>query len=76
MSGMSVPAPLDSDRAHLLHPLHHPAAYASTRIWVSGDGAVIKDATGEPISPRALMAFYAPLVEELNKRNAGKDCTR
>ena len=37
---------------------------------------VIKDATGEPISPRAMMAFYAPLVAELAKRNAGKDCGR
>ena len=46
MSGMSIPAPLDSDRAHLLHPLHHPSAYASARIWVSGDGALIKDADG------------------------------
>ena len=37
---------------------------------------VIKEATGEPISPRAMMAFYQPLVEELAKRNAGKDCSR
>jgi len=37
---------------------------------------VIKDATGEAISPRAMMAFYAPLVQDLAKRNAGKDCTR
>ena len=37
---------LDSDRAHLIHPLHHPSAYASTRIWVSGEGALIKDANG------------------------------
>jgi peptidyl-dipeptidase A len=44
----------------------------ATRDWRK----VIKDATGEPISPRALMAFYAPLVEDLNKRNAGKDCSR
>ncbi|HMF43793.1 MAG TPA: M2 family metallopeptidase [Polyangia bacterium] len=44
----------------------------ATRDWRK----VIKDATGEPISPRALMAFYAPLVEDLTKRNAGKDCTR
>jgi putrescine---pyruvate transaminase len=43
---MTIPASLDADRAHLLHPLHHPSAYASTRIWVSGDGALIKDATG------------------------------
>jgi putrescine---pyruvate transaminase len=37
---------LAADRAHLFHPLHHPSAYASTRIWVSGDGALIKDSTG------------------------------
>jgi peptidyl-dipeptidase A len=44
----------------------------ATRDWRK----VIQDATGEPISPRAMMAFYAPLVEDLAKRNAGKDCTR
>jgi peptidyl-dipeptidase A len=44
----------------------------ATRDW----RAVIKEATGEPISPRAMMAFYAPLVEEMAKRNAGKDCSR
>jgi peptidyl-dipeptidase A len=44
----------------------------ATRDWRS----IIKDATGEAISPRALMAFYAPLVEDVAKRNAGKDCGR
>jgi peptidyl-dipeptidase A len=44
----------------------------ATRDWRT----VIKDATGEPISPRAMMAFYQPLVDELGKRNAGKDCSR
>jgi peptidyl-dipeptidase A len=44
----------------------------ATRDW----RAVIKEATGEPISPRAMMAFYQPLVDELAKRNAGKDCSR
>jgi len=44
----------------------------ATRDW----RAVIKDATGEPISPRAMMAFYQPLVDELSKRNAGRDCSR
>ncbi len=44
----------------------------ATRDW----RAVIKEATGEPISPRAMMAFYAPLVEVLAKRNEGRDCTR
>ncbi|HVV50267.1 MAG TPA: M2 family metallopeptidase, partial [Polyangia bacterium] len=44
----------------------------ATRDW----RAVIQDATGEPISPRAMMAFYQPLLEVLAKRNAGRDCTR
>jgi peptidyl-dipeptidase A len=44
----------------------------ATRDWRQ----VIKDATGESISPRAMMSFYAPLVEDLAKRNAGKDCAR
>jgi peptidyl-dipeptidase A len=44
----------------------------ATRDWRT----VIKDATGEPISPRAMMAFYAPLGEELARRNAGKECAR
>jgi peptidyl-dipeptidase A len=44
----------------------------ATRDWRK----VIKDATGEPISPRALMSFYSPLLPDLAKRNEGKDCTR
>ena len=44
----------------------------ATRDWRK----VIKDATGESISPRALMAFYAPLVGDVAKRNEGKDCAR
>jgi peptidyl-dipeptidase A len=43
----------------------------ATRDWRT----VMKEATGEPISPRAMMAYFAPLVTELDKRNAGKDCT-
>jgi putrescine aminotransferase len=43
---MQRPAPLDVDRAHLMHPLHHPSAHAGTRLWVSGTGAVITDSTG------------------------------
>jgi len=42
----------------------------ATRDW----RAVIKEATGEDISPRALMAFYEPLVADLASRNAGRDC--
>ncbi len=37
---------LDADRAHLLHPLHHPSVHASPTIWVKGCGAIITDATG------------------------------
>ncbi len=37
---------LDTDRAHLMHPLHHPSSYGTTRVWVSGDGSLIKDSTG------------------------------
>ncbi|HEU4927149.1 MAG TPA: aspartate aminotransferase family protein [Vicinamibacterales bacterium] len=43
---MDTPSPLDVDRAHLMHPLHHPSAHAGTRVWVSGRGAVITDSTG------------------------------
>ncbi|HEY4187399.1 MAG TPA: M2 family metallopeptidase [Polyangia bacterium] len=42
----------------------------ATRDWRT----VIKDATGEEISPRAMMAFYQPLIEEMAKRNAGRTC--
>src|SRR5262245_26659038 len=37
---------IDVDRAHLLHPLHHPTSYASSRTWVEGRGAIIKDSSG------------------------------
>jgi putrescine aminotransferase len=38
--------PLAVDRAHLLHPLHHPSSYASARTWVSARGAVVTDDRG------------------------------
>ncbi|MEW6321610.1 MAG: aspartate aminotransferase family protein [Acidobacteriota bacterium] len=37
---------LAADRAHLIHPLHHPSAHATARLWVEGRGAVIVDADG------------------------------
>ena len=43
----------------------------ATRDW----RAVIQDATGEAISPRAMMAFYQPLVDALAKDNAGRTCS-
>lgn len=36
--------------------------------------AVIRDATGEDIGPRALKEFYQPLEAEMAKRNQGKRC--
>jgi len=43
---MTMRPDLGTDQAHLMHPLHHPSAYAATRIWVSGKGATITDSTG------------------------------
>src|SRR5262252_3767996 len=43
---MARHTPLDRDQAHLLHPLHHPSAYPKTRVWVSGEGAMLTDSTG------------------------------
>lgn len=43
---MAGPTALDRDRAHLLHPLHHPSAYANARVWVSGQGSMLTDSTG------------------------------
>src|SRR5262245_51588743 len=37
---------LAADRAHWLHPVHHPSAHQSPRIWVEGRGAIIKDVEG------------------------------
>ncbi len=44
---MPTPRPdLDADRAHLIHPLHHPTTTAAPSVWVRGRGAVITDAEG------------------------------
>ncbi len=37
---------IETDRAHLLHPLHHPSSYETARVWVSGRGATITDDRG------------------------------
>jgi adenosylmethionine-8-amino-7-oxononanoate aminotransferase len=37
---------IETDHAHLLHPLHHPSAHQNPKIWVEGRGAVVKDAEG------------------------------
>ena len=43
---MTNAALLDTDRAHLMHPLHHPSSYGTARVWVSGEGAAITDHQG------------------------------
>jgi len=37
---------IETDQAHLLHPLHHPSAHQKPKIWVEGKGAIVKDAEG------------------------------
>ena len=37
---------LDADRAHLLHPLHHPSTHLHPKVWLKGSGAVVTDAEG------------------------------
>ena len=33
-----------ADQAHLIHPLHHPSAHKTPKIWVAGQGALVRDA--------------------------------
>jgi len=44
----------------------------ATRDWRQ----VLREATGEDLGPRALIAYFQPLVAELERRNAGLDCSR
>jgi adenosylmethionine-8-amino-7-oxononanoate aminotransferase len=37
---------LDTDRRHLIHPLHHPKDHAAARIFESGQGAMLRTADG------------------------------
>jgi peptidyl-dipeptidase A len=52
--------------------LHALLALGATRDWRE----VMREATGEDIGPRALLAYYQPLVADLQKRNLGLDCSR
>jgi peptidyl-dipeptidase A len=47
-------------------------ALGATRDWRE----VMREATGEDIGPRALLAYFAPLAADLPKRNLGLDCSR
>lgn len=37
----------DSDKRHLIHPLHHPKDHAGARIFVEGRGAMLRTADGK-----------------------------
>ncbi len=37
---------IQSDLAHLIHPLYHPSGHQSPKIWVEGKGSIIKDSEG------------------------------
>jgi adenosylmethionine-8-amino-7-oxononanoate aminotransferase len=43
---MKAAPTLETDLAHVLHPLHHPTTTKDARIWVEGKGASIWDAEG------------------------------
>lgn len=38
---------IDRDIAHLIHPLHNPAAHAAGKVWAGGEGAFLVDANGD-----------------------------
>ncbi|NTW01399.1 MAG: aspartate aminotransferase family protein [Oscillochloris sp.] len=38
---------IHADFAHLIHPLYHPSAHQSPKIWVEGKGSVVKDINGK-----------------------------
>src|SRR5262245_49524183 len=42
----TIAEPVQVDQAHLLHPLHHPTAHQAPKIWVEGQGALVRDADG------------------------------
>ena len=51
MQDAQLPSPnaelIETDLAHLIHPLHDARAHEAARIWVSGRGAVLTDADGQ-----------------------------
>src|SRR5689334_20790074 len=37
---------MDSDRRHLIHPLHHPKDHADARLFTRGEGAILHTSDG------------------------------
>ena len=46
MSTYDLQSAVEADRAHLIHPLHHPSAHSAPKVWVSGKGSVMTDIEG------------------------------
>jgi adenosylmethionine-8-amino-7-oxononanoate aminotransferase len=38
---------MDSDRRHLIHPLHHPKDHANARLFTRGEGAILHTSDGK-----------------------------
>jgi putrescine aminotransferase len=49
MTGIDKAARLASDRAHLLHPQHHPSDHRDPQVWVAGEGALITNSEGKTV---------------------------
>ncbi len=49
MAVSSVTEKTQSDLAHLIHPLYHPSDHQKPRIWVEGNGAILKDMDGTEV---------------------------
>lgn len=54
------------------HFLQKLLAAGATRDWRE----IMREATGEDIGPRAMLAYFQPLLADLEKRNLGLDCSR
>jgi peptidyl-dipeptidase A len=44
----------------------------ATRDWRE----ILREATGEDIGPRAMLAYFEPVIADLSRRNLGLDCSR
>jgi len=49
MAVSGVTEKTQSDLAHLIHPLYHPSDHQKPRIWVEGNGAILKDMDGTEV---------------------------
>ncbi|MHB9097931.1 MAG: aminotransferase family protein [Syntrophales bacterium] len=47
MSERNLQSAIEADRAHIIHPLHHPSEHQAPKIWVKGEGSLITDLEGK-----------------------------